>query len=204
MKVAMMLMLAVMLAAVAQAAPSLCTAPSDYVVVPSASTSGNDSATLLLTRVGDPFDSGDSDDFLTASVGFGDAEVFVSGNVDTLNLNDLSFGAKYAVCKDSTPLSVFLYNVGDGSTAVPGFVFDPKVPGLPVNFSVAGWYNHGWETGAAAAYRVLPYTSAVLEYSTSDKLICGLQANGKILRGRVMWLDQDNDWLVEIGGTLGW
>lgn len=203
-KAGMMVLLAVLLTMAVHAAPSLCTAPSDYVVVPSAATSGNDTATVLFTRVGDPFDSEGSDDFLTASLGYKDAEVFVSGNMDTLNCDDLSLGAKYAVSKDSTPLSIFLYNVGEKSTAVPGFVFDPKFAGLPVSFSVAGWYSRGWETGAAAAYKVLPYTSAVLEYSTSDKLIYGLQVNSKVLRGRVMWLDQDNDWLVQVGGTIGW
>lgn len=202
-RVATVVLVALLLTVAVHADLSLGTAPTDWVTVPAAATQGDDTASLLFARVGDPLDGEQSDDYFLLGLGVKDAEIFAGGDVKNMNLDDLTFGIKYQVEKVGTPLSIFLYNIGEGQTAVPGFAFDPKIKGLPVVASVAGWYNDGWEAGAAMGYKVLPYTLAAVEYNTSDKFSYGLQMQAKVLNASVMWLDKDNDWLISLGGTVG-
>jgi hypothetical protein len=203
-KVALVVLVVLASMVAAHADLSLSTAPSDWVTVPAAATSGDGKVNVLWARVGSPFDNGDSEDYAVASVGIKDAEIIVGGNTEDLDLDELTFGVKYQVCKEDTPLSIFLYNIREGGTAVPGFVFDPQIEALPkLLTSVAGWYNDGWEAGFAAGWKLFPYTLAAVEYSTSNKLAYGLQAQSKSLNGRVMYLDEDQDWVVSVGGTIG-
>ena len=209
----MLLVVVMMLCA---AVPVWCDGPivtsrSDYFTVPNANILGDRAIDLSVGSFGGGFVSSDNDNLFAVGLGFDSLEVTVNGSLDNFSSDQLIGSIKYQIDPGTigvdgfgkTKAAIFVCNLGDSTSAVPGMAFTKSVFNGS-DASVAVWNNEGWEIGGALQLFAGKYAAPTVEYSTESKLALGVDLAYKGLYGRVVYLENSDEWYANVGQVISW
>ena len=183
------------------------TSTTDYFNVPTAKVLPEGTMAVSVQGAGDNIWGVENNVGALVDVGLVDRWGFTAtSDIRDFNRNNVVAGVKFvAGLKDDTSmggqLALFLYNIGNERTAVPGLSLTVDSTTFDwLSYTAAGWYvDSSWQGGLGATITLNKYINLQAEYTTSDKYVFGVGLSFKNLFGEVRYLDE----LDEFYGAAG-
>ena len=189
----------------------LMTNRSDYLTVPNGNILGS-GLDVSVGSIGHNFvGGGGNQEIFAVGVGLDAFEATVNGSLEDFDTDTMSVSLKYQIDPGlvglkgfgKTKAAIFLDNLGDGQTGIPGFAVTKSIAKY-IDLSVAGWYNDGAAVGGALQWFPCKWLAPTVEYSTDTKWAYGADLSYKGLYGRVVRLDETDEWYASVGHVFGW
>ena len=182
---------------------------SDGVITPSASVVEAGTATLQIEATGNDV-YGDRNMAVTTEVGLFDRLSFFARSSlrNTTKRNDISGGVKFVAGPydgiTDGQVTVFLNNIGENRTIVPGVVLTTnRTPFEWLSYNFSGWFvNDNWIGGFSTLADLTENVNIQAEFNTEDRWVYGIGFRYKKTFAELKYLNESDDFFGSVGMNL--